>query len=60
MGLITEEKRGAILIWTLDREARLNALPDLGDGDEVAAACERVNADPVSYTHLTLPTICSV
>lgn len=46
MGLITEEKRGAILIWTLDREARLNALPDLGDGDEVAAACERVNADP--------------
>jgi len=47
MGLITEEKRGAILIWTLDREARLNALPDLGDGDEVAAACERVNTDPV-------------
>lgn len=46
MGLIIEEKRGAILIWTLDREARLNALPDLGDGDEVAAACERVNADP--------------
>lgn len=46
MGLITEEERGAILIWTLDREARLNALPDLGDGDEVAAACERVNADP--------------
>ncbi|WP_313007551.1 crotonase/enoyl-CoA hydratase family protein [Brevundimonas vesicularis] len=46
MGLITEEKRGAILIWTLDREARLNALPDMGDGDEVAAACERVNADP--------------
>ncbi len=46
MGLITEEKRGAILIWTLDREARLNALPDLRDGDEVAAACERVNADP--------------
>jgi 2-(1,2-epoxy-1,2-dihydrophenyl)acetyl-CoA isomerase len=46
MGLIAEERRGAILIWTLDREARLNALPDLGDGDEVAAACERVNADP--------------
>ncbi|MFA4899671.1 MAG: crotonase/enoyl-CoA hydratase family protein [Brevundimonas sp.] len=46
MGLITEDKRGAILIWTLDREARLNALPDMGDGDEVAAACEQVNADP--------------
>lgn len=46
MGLIAEERQGAILIWTLDREARLNALPDLGDGNEVAAACERVNADP--------------
>ena len=46
MPLITEERRDAVLIWTLDREARLNALPDLGDGDEVAAACERVNADP--------------
>jgi 2-(1,2-epoxy-1,2-dihydrophenyl)acetyl-CoA isomerase len=46
MGLIAEDKQGAVLIWTLDREARLNALPDLTDGDEVAAACERVNADP--------------
>jgi len=46
MGLIAEDRQGAILIWTLDREARLNALPDLTDGDEVAAACERVNADP--------------
>lgn len=46
MGLIAEDRRDAILIWTLDREARLNALPDLSDGDEVAAACERVNADP--------------
>ncbi|MRL69985.1 crotonase/enoyl-CoA hydratase family protein [Brevundimonas sp. SPF441] len=46
MGLIAEDRQGAIVIWTLDREARLNALPDLSDGDEVAAACERVNADP--------------
>ncbi|MFN7107070.1 MAG: crotonase/enoyl-CoA hydratase family protein [Brevundimonas sp.] len=46
MGLIAEDRQGSILIWTLDREARLNALPDLTDGDEVAAACERVNADP--------------
>ena len=46
MGLIAEERRGAVLIWTLDREARLNTLPDLDDGDAVAAACERVNADP--------------
>ena len=46
MALIAQERRGAVLIWTLDREARLNALPDLNDGDEVAAACERANADP--------------
>lgn len=46
MGLIAEDRQGSILIWTLDRETRLNALPDLTDGDEVAAACERVNADP--------------
>ena len=46
MGLIAEDRQGSILIWTLDREARLNALPDLTDGDEVAAACERVNAEP--------------
>ena len=46
MALIAEDRQGAILIWTLNREARLNALPDLADGDEIAAACERVNADP--------------
>ena len=37
MPLIAEERREAVLVWTLDREARLNALPDLADGDEVAA-----------------------
>ena len=50
MGLIVETRpeahRGPVVVWTLNREARLNALPDLTDGDEVAAACERVNADP--------------
>ena len=45
MGLIAETRQGAVLIWTLDREARLNALPDLGDGDEFAEACARANAD---------------
>ena len=45
MGLIAETRQGAILIWTLDREARLNALPDLSDGDEFAEACARANAD---------------
>ncbi|EDX81710.1 MAG: crotonase/enoyl-CoA hydratase family protein [Alphaproteobacteria bacterium] len=45
MGLIAETRQGAILIWTLDRETRLNALPDLTDGDEFADACARANAD---------------
>jgi 2-(1,2-epoxy-1,2-dihydrophenyl)acetyl-CoA isomerase len=45
MGLITETRQGAILVWTLDREARLNALPDMTDGDEFAEACARANAD---------------
>jgi len=36
---------GAVLVWTFDRPDRLNALPDLTDGDEVAALCEAVNAD---------------
>ena len=45
MGLMAETRQGAVLIWTLDREARLNALPDLGDGDEFAEACARANAD---------------
>lgn len=46
MGLIAEDRQGDILIWTLDREARLNALPDMTDGDEFANACARANADP--------------
>ena len=43
--LISQERRGGVLILTLDRAERLNALPDLSDGDEVAAVCEAVNAD---------------
>ena len=45
MSLIAETRQGAILIWTLDREARLNAMPDLEDDDEFAAACARANGD---------------
>ena len=45
MTLIRTERRGAIELWTLDRPDRLNALPDLEDGEAFAAACERVNAD---------------
>lgn len=45
MALINETRDGAVAIWTFSRPERLNALPDLADGDEIAAACERVNAD---------------
>lgn len=46
MALIQEQREGAILIWTFMRPERLNALPDLTDGDEIVALCERANADP--------------
>jgi len=46
MGLIVEERRGAVMVWTLTRPDRLNALPDLEDGEAFAKACEAVNADP--------------
>lgn len=46
MSLITTRREGAIEVWTFSRPDRLNALPDLTDGDEVAALCEVVNADP--------------
>lgn len=45
MALITETRDGAVVIWTFSRPERLNALPDMTDGDEIAGACERVNAD---------------
>ena len=44
--LISTERRGAVLVLTLNRPERLNALPDLEDGDAFAAVCEAVNADP--------------
>ena len=44
MSLIRRERRGAIELWTLDREARLNAMPDLEDGAAFAEECEAVNA----------------
>ncbi len=44
-GLIEQTQTGGVVVLTFDRAERLNALPDLGDGDEVAAICEAVNAD---------------
>ena len=43
--LIRTERRGGVLIWTLARPDRLNALPDLTDGEAFAAACDAANAD---------------
>jgi len=43
--LIHIERHGPIEVWTLDRPERLNALPDLQDGEAFASACEAVNAD---------------
>lgn len=46
MGELIERRReGAVEIWTLARPDRLNAMPDLEDGEAFAAACEAVNAD---------------
>lgn len=45
MALLTETREGPIVIWTFNRPDSLNALGEMTDGDEVAAACERVNAD---------------
>ncbi len=45
MDLVTVEIEGAVARLTLNRPESLNALGAPGDGDAVAAACERVNAD---------------
>jgi len=46
MSLITTEKRGHVAILTLNRPEAMNALGAPGDGDQVAAACAAINADP--------------
>jgi len=45
MSLITLDKRGPVAILTLNRPDSLNALGAEGDGDQVRAACDGVNAD---------------
>jgi 2-(1,2-epoxy-1,2-dihydrophenyl)acetyl-CoA isomerase len=44
-GLIEQTRQDGVLVLTLNRADRLNALPDLGDGDEVATICDAVNTD---------------
>ena len=45
MSMITLERRGAVAVLTLNRPENLNALGAPGDGDQVRAACEEINAD---------------
>ena len=42
---IAQPGGGAVVVLTFERPERLNALPDLSDGDEVATLCEAINAD---------------
>jgi 2-(1,2-epoxy-1,2-dihydrophenyl)acetyl-CoA isomerase len=46
MGVVRLEFRGPVALITFDRPEKLNALPELEDGDAVRAACEAINADP--------------
>lgn len=46
MSLIQIERHGRVAVLTLNRPDRLNALPDLEDGEAFAQACEAINADP--------------
>ncbi|WP_415014381.1 crotonase/enoyl-CoA hydratase family protein [Brevundimonas sp.] len=43
--LISRERRGDVLVLTLNRPERLNALPDMQDGEAFASVCEAVNVD---------------
>jgi enoyl-CoA hydratase/carnithine racemase len=45
MSLIRLETRGHVAILTFTRPESLNALGQPGDGDQVAAACAKINAD---------------
>ena len=45
MSLLTLEKRGHVAVLTLNRPDSMNALGAPGDGDQVQAVCDQVNAD---------------
>lgn len=54
MSLIQIDRQDRVMVLTLNRPDRLNALPDLEDGEAFAAVCEQINADPgVSVAILT-------
>jgi len=46
MSVITLEKHGSIAILTLNRPEMMNALGQEGDGADVLAACQEIEADP--------------
>eukprot|EP00975_Prorocentrum_lima_P050305 10535322-Prorocentrum_lima.AAC.1 len=39
---------------------KCNIFPDIPGDDHIDTSSQMGSLDPVSYTHLTLPTICSV
>src|ERR1700761_8459221 len=45
MTVLDLETRGHVAILTLNRPESRNALGAAGDGDAIAAVCERINAD---------------
>lgn len=45
MSLIISERRGDVIVLTLNRPDTLNALGAQGDGEAVRAACDAINAD---------------
>ncbi len=46
MAFLTTEKRGRVAILTLNRPDKLNALPELEDGEAFRNVCEALGADP--------------
>ncbi|KCZ51958.1 enoyl-CoA hydratase [Hyphomonas beringensis] len=46
MSIILLEKRGPIMVMTLNRPDAMNALGEEGDGPAIAAACNEIVADP--------------